>query len=222
MEKGILASKVGMLKLIPKAPPPPTESPPDEMDVLKLHLREALQHAAEAGHLAEALASLRSGPAEGVQETMRELQNTLTEAALSGTLAETLRSLREDSAEEAAATPQTIASPSADQAPYGTQSNEEKELEDLRNRLRNILSGAYDQGVLEEVVQQAMKTQSETASLETLPALKAQVAQMRSESEALHSKVDRLLREKEELERDNEGLHERLRAPGARVTHVDP
>lgn len=232
LEKGILASKVGMLKLIPKAPPPPTESPPDEMDVLKLHLREALQHAAEAGHLAEALASLRSGPAEGVQETMQELQNTLTEAALSGTLAETLRSLREsgsfklkeqkDSAEEAAATPQTIASPSADQAPYGTQSNEEKELEDLRNRLRNILSGAYDQGVLEEVVQQAMKTQSETASLETLPALKAQVAQMRSESEALHSKVDRLLREKEELERDNEGLHERLRAPGARVTHVDP
>ena len=29
---------------------------------------------------------------------------------------------------------------------------EEKELEDLRNRLRNILSGAYDQGVLEEVL----------------------------------------------------------------------
>jgi len=217
LENGILASKVGLLKLIPKAPPaPPSGSPPDEMDVLKLHLREALQHAAEAGHLAEALASLRSGPSEGVEQTMLELQSTLTEAALSGTLAETLRSLREaTSGFQATQKQDGEASPEAAAA---QQIAEEKELEELRGRLRSILSGAYDQGILEQVVQQAVKTQAE--SPEGLPALKAQVAQMRSESEALHSTVERLLQEKQELQRNNDSMTQRLEAEGS--TMPDP
>ncbi|CAK9021038.1 Sperm acrosomal protein FSA-ACR.1 [Durusdinium trenchii] len=94
LESGTLASKVGKLKLIPKAPSPPKGPPPDEMDLLKLHLREALQHAAEAGHLAEALASLQKGPSGDVVQTKLQLQSVLTEAALSGTLGDTLRSLR--------------------------------------------------------------------------------------------------------------------------------
>lgn len=217
LEEGILASKVGKLKLIPKAPPaPPSGSPPDEMDVLKLHLREALQHAAEAGHLAEALASLRSGPSEGVEQTMLELQSTLTEAALSGTLAETLRSLRE--ATSGFNTTQTQDGEASAEAAAAQQIAEETELEELRGRLRSILSGAYDQGILEQVVQQAVKTQAE--SPEGLPALKAQVAQMRSESEALHSTVERLLQEKQELQRNNDSMTQRLEAEG--TTMPDP
>lgn len=43
-----------------------------------------------------------------------------------------------------------------------------------------------------------------------LPALKAEVAKMKAESESLHSTVERLLREKQELERVNEDLASRL------------
>lgn len=57
-----------------------------------------------------------------------------------------------------------------------------------------------------QVVQDAVKK----TNGDELPALKAEVAKMKAESESLHSTVERLLREKQELERVNEDLASRL------------
>ncbi|CAE7859965.1 unnamed protein product, partial [Symbiodinium necroappetens] len=47
LESGMLAAKVGILKHPGKVPAPPQGEPPHEMEIMKAHLREALQHAAE-------------------------------------------------------------------------------------------------------------------------------------------------------------------------------
>ncbi|CAE7529788.1 unnamed protein product, partial [Symbiodinium sp. CCMP2456] len=108
LESGMLAAKVGILKPPGKVPAPPQGEPPHEMELMKAHLREALQHAAEClgderylyhqraresyeqcGQLAEALASARSleGPERSadVEATAVKLRGVLAEA---GDLAE--------------------------------------------------------------------------------------------------------------------------------------
>eukprot|EP00439_Symbiodinium_sp_Y106_P079443 s846_g18.t1 len=101
LDSGMLAAKVGILKHPGKVPAPPQGEPPHEMEIMKAHLREALQHAAECGQLAEALASARSleGPEQrsaDVEATAVKLRGVLAEAALCGRLEETLKALQKD------------------------------------------------------------------------------------------------------------------------------
>lgn len=183
LDSGMLAAKVGILKHPGKVPAPPQGEPPHEMEIMKAHLREALQHAAECGQLAEALASARSleGPEQrsaDVEATAVKLRGVLAEAALCGRLEETLKALQKDDGSPAEPLPAEAAAGKAPEvAPEATATNEElstdevaeqppgleqaaSELECLRGRLRNILEVALEKGNLEQAVQVAVERQS--------------------------------------------------------------